>query len=168
MPFAYSNDGVTMRAVDENSVIEPGEVVFPDYATEAQLRAAFPNRAAVALSMVQTHRVSQADDIADALRAKAAGTVNPTRLQTLREKYDVAIAALANDAAAIAALTQEATDRGITVTQLATLIKNRGDTYRSRLIQIDTVFERHRRAIEALTTIADVRNYNINAGWPAF
>lgn len=42
--FCYSNNGFSMRSVDANYQVQDGEVVFPDYATEEQLQAAFPDR----------------------------------------------------------------------------------------------------------------------------
>lgn len=44
--FAYSNGGFTMRAVANNHQPEAGEVIFSDYATGAELEAAFPGYAA--------------------------------------------------------------------------------------------------------------------------
>ena len=42
--FAYKNHGQSMRSINPGEE-EPGEVVFDDYATEAQLQAVFPGRA---------------------------------------------------------------------------------------------------------------------------
>ena len=41
--FAYSNNGLTMRAIDQGMPLAVGEVIFADYATTAQLTQAFPN-----------------------------------------------------------------------------------------------------------------------------
>jgi hypothetical protein len=43
--FAYSNGGLSMRAVDLDYVAQAGEVLFLDYATDAQLATAFPGYA---------------------------------------------------------------------------------------------------------------------------
>jgi len=42
MPFCYSNNGLTMRAVDEDYQASEGEVVFEEYPTPEQLSASFP------------------------------------------------------------------------------------------------------------------------------
>ena len=40
--FCYSNNGHSMRAVEDDYIPIAGEMVFQDYATEAQLIEAFP------------------------------------------------------------------------------------------------------------------------------
>lgn len=40
--FCYFNNGTSMRAVDPDYTVQAGEVLFPDYATDAQLATAFP------------------------------------------------------------------------------------------------------------------------------
>ena len=40
--FCYSNNGYSMRAVDNDYIALEGEVVFADYATTEQLSIAFP------------------------------------------------------------------------------------------------------------------------------
>ena len=42
MSYAYSNNGFSFRAVDSGFELDPGEIVFPDLATSAELLAAFP------------------------------------------------------------------------------------------------------------------------------
>lgn len=39
--FCYSNNGASMRAVDPDYVAQDGEVLFADYATDAELAQAF-------------------------------------------------------------------------------------------------------------------------------
>lgn len=41
--FCYSNNGYSMRAVEDNYIAQDGEVLFRDYVTTEQLIAAFPN-----------------------------------------------------------------------------------------------------------------------------
>ncbi|UDL87979.1 hypothetical protein LGH82_22845 [Mesorhizobium sp. PAMC28654] len=43
--FAYSNGGMSMRAVDPDYVAQTGEVLFADYATDAELAGVFPGYA---------------------------------------------------------------------------------------------------------------------------
>jgi hypothetical protein len=78
--FCYSNDGSSMRAVDPDYTAQGGEVLFPDYATDAQLAAAFsgwtappPPRPTVLKSVVQS-RIIDAGKMGDAY---AALTANP-------------------------------------------------------------------------------------------
>lgn len=40
--FCYSNNGYTMRAVDDNYIAQEGEALFSDYATTEQLNTSFP------------------------------------------------------------------------------------------------------------------------------
>ncbi|MFM0334752.1 hypothetical protein [Paraburkholderia strydomiana] len=42
MSYAYSNNGLSFRAVADGYVAESGEVAFDDVATAEQLKAAFP------------------------------------------------------------------------------------------------------------------------------
>lgn len=73
--FCYFNGGASMRAVDADYVAQPGEVLFPDYATSEQLVAAFPGYApplppkpTVAKSLVMA-RVTAANKMAAAQAA---------------------------------------------------------------------------------------------------
>lgn len=43
--FCYSNGGASMRAVNPGYVAQDGEVLFADYATDAELSEAFPGYA---------------------------------------------------------------------------------------------------------------------------
>jgi hypothetical protein len=45
MSYAYSNNGLSFRAVDDGYTAESGEIVFDDIATDDQLKAAFPQYA---------------------------------------------------------------------------------------------------------------------------
>lgn len=40
--LCYSNNGMSMRAVDDTYAAQQGEVLFADYATHEQLAATFP------------------------------------------------------------------------------------------------------------------------------
>lgn len=40
--YAYSNNGFSMRSVDDDYVAQTGEVLFPDHATISELNLAFP------------------------------------------------------------------------------------------------------------------------------
>lgn len=42
MAFCYSDNGQSMRAVEDGYKAAKGEVIFPDYPTQDQLAAAFP------------------------------------------------------------------------------------------------------------------------------
>ena len=73
--FCYSNSGASMRAVENGYVAQVGEIVFSDYATEAQLATAFPGyvlsappRSMVAKSIVM-ERVIAANKMAAAQTA---------------------------------------------------------------------------------------------------
>lgn len=43
MLYAYSNNGRSMRCIDDNWDLLPGEVTFKHEATASELKAAFPN-----------------------------------------------------------------------------------------------------------------------------
>lgn len=61
--YCYSNDGLSMRAVAEGYVAQPGEHLFADLATTEQLTAAFPEYA------VGVRRIKAVQDGLDALQA---------------------------------------------------------------------------------------------------
>lgn len=51
--YAYNNNGFSFRAVENTYTAQTGEVLFSDYATEAQLKAAFPGYAATQLEKLK-------------------------------------------------------------------------------------------------------------------
>lgn len=103
---------------------------------------------------------------AAAMRVAVAGTSAATKLTVYQRKYDVAVRAIANDAAAIAALTPEATARGETVAALAVLVKSLGDAWAAAGLAIDAAYQAHKAAIAALANIAQAEAYDTGAGWP--
>lgn len=103
---------------------------------------------------------------AAAMRVAVAGTSDATKLTVYQRKYDVAVRAIANDAAAIATLTPEATARGETVAALAVLVKSLGDAWAAAGLAIDAAYQAHKAAIAALANIAQAEAYDTGAGWP--
>lgn len=103
---------------------------------------------------------------AAAMRVAVAGTSDATKLTVYQRKYDVAVRAIANDAAAIAALTPEATARGESVAALAALVKSLGDAWAATGLAIDAAYQAHKAAIAALANIAQAEAYDTGAGWP--
>lgn len=70
--FAYSNNGQSFRAVDPGYQPQPGEVVFPTYATPQQLTSAFPGYAAAVAA--QQAQASFASALATGLAVSSTGT----------------------------------------------------------------------------------------------
>lgn len=103
---------------------------------------------------------------AAAMRVAVAGTSDAAKLAVYQRKYDVAVRALANDAAAIAALTPEATARGESVAALAALVKSLGDAWAAAGLAIDAAYQAHKAAIAALADLAAAAGYDTATGWP--
>lgn len=109
---------------------------------------------------------AEAESIARALRIAVAGTDDPTKLAIYREKYDVAKAAIAGDAAALGRLAPEATARGETAAELAALVGSLGEAWTTAGMQIDAAYQGHKAAINRIADLAGADAYDVNAGWP--
>jgi len=75
--FAYSNNGLSMRAVDPSYLAVAGEVLFPDYASVAELTAAF---AGYATAIAPTIAQQAAAAIMAGLTITLSGSVSLTAL----------------------------------------------------------------------------------------
>jgi hypothetical protein len=104
---------------------------------------------------------------AKALRYAVAGTDDAAKLAVYQQKYEVAVAALANDAAALAALAPEAAARGESAATLAALVKSLGDSWRTAGLAIDAAYQTHKAAINALADVAAAEAYSVSTGWPS-
>jgi hypothetical protein len=102
---------------------------------------------------------------AAAMRLFVIGTTDASKIAVYREKYDVALAALAGDEAALATLAPEASARGQTPAQLAALVKALGDAWRGAGLAIDAASGAHKVAIGALT-LETAADYDLGAYWP--
>ncbi|MET2828940.1 hypothetical protein [Mesorhizobium shangrilense] len=69
--FCYSNNGASMRAVDPDYVAQPGEVLFANYATEADLVEAFSGYAPAAPPPVTVLKSTVMARLTDAQMASA-------------------------------------------------------------------------------------------------
>ena len=89
MIYAYSNNGLSFRAVDANYVAQPGEVIFTSgQATPTQLAAAFSGyTAAAAIVAAQT---------AAAAALNAGVTINSTSAPAINGTYAINPSSLAN------------------------------------------------------------------------
>jgi hypothetical protein len=88
--FAYFNNGINLKSVDPSYVAQTGEVLFLDYATPAELTAAFPGYAAAAaaqavaqanapiIAQVAALQSAQADSVRALVLQLAASLPVPT------------------------------------------------------------------------------------------
>lgn len=146
------------------AALEKQNLITPDAVT-AQYTVT-PHSAAQ-MAATQTAR---AEARAEALRLAVAGTASATKMSLYREKYAVAIAALAGDQAALDTLAPEAIARGQTAAELAALVKSLGDAWRAAGLAIDAACQAHKRAIAALLAAnngAGLYAYDATTGWPA-
>ena len=95
--FAYSNNGLSFRAVSASYIAESGEVLFTDYATPVQLSSAFPGYAAAAATVARQPMVAQAQKALSAsditvVRCYSAGVAVPLAWQ----EYRIALRDIAN------------------------------------------------------------------------
>lgn len=102
---------------------------------------------------------------ASAARLAVAGTLDAGKLAIYREKCDLAQLALAGDASALADLAPEAQARGVSPSDLAALIRLRGEAWRSAGLAIDAAAAAHKLAISALD-LDGANAYDAAAGWP--
>lgn len=72
MGFAYSNDGLSYRAVSNDMPLAPGEVLFEDTPTAAELQSAFPNYS-TAIAGVQSQQAPLTNDEIAAIRVLLKG-----------------------------------------------------------------------------------------------
>ncbi|MBI1188324.1 MAG: hypothetical protein GC206_13500 [Alphaproteobacteria bacterium] len=111
-------------------------------------------------------RIAALEAIAAARRAAVAGAADATKLSVYREKYAVAVAALAGDETALDALAPEAAARGETPGELAALVKALGDAWRRAGLAIDAVYQGKKASLLAAETIAAVEALDLERGWP--
>lgn len=95
--FAYSNDGFSMRAVDEHNPAAPGEAVFPTYATPQQLTAAFPNYAAIVAA--QSVPADLATRLKNGVTIVSQGAVMPSTTFALDQTTQAQISGIASSIA---------------------------------------------------------------------
>lgn len=113
-------------------------------------------------------KITEIEELARTKRIAIAGSDNSKR-DTYTIKYEVAMAALAGNQTAIALLTPEATARGETATELATLVVQLGGQWRYAALAIDATYQTHKAAVLAMlageSTIEDIDAYNHTTGW---
>lgn len=73
--FCYSNSGYSMRAVDPGYIGVSGEIIFTDYATDAQLAVAFPGYQPVTARTLVSKSTVMARVIAAGKMAQAQTTL---------------------------------------------------------------------------------------------
>ena len=89
MTLAYSNNGLSFRAVDDDYVAQTGEVLFEDYATPDELTAAFSGYAVAIAKLNRAPFIASAQAALDksdttVLRCYSAGVAVPSAWQTYR------------------------------------------------------------------------------------
>jgi hypothetical protein len=146
---------------------------FPAGAREsdAAVLAAFPGVGAGLAARLAAAKTQEVETQAERLRLAVAGTASATKMAAYREKYATALAALAGDGAALSRLAPEASARGETPAQLATLVKSLGEAWSAAGLAIDAAYQGHKRRLEALVAAANVAAlaaYDTTAQWPSF
>lgn len=163
--YATADEQSVTRASDGQQI--PVDHDNADFALILACGAAIlPFRRWPDLAAAQSALVTEVEAKATALRISVAGTDDATKIAIYREKYDVALAALNGDAAALATLTPEATVRGQTSVELATLVKSLGDAWRAAGLAIDAASGAHKIAIAALVDLGAAESYDTRSNWP--
>lgn len=167
MTYRWLDAEHTMVRRESDGAVFAADSSNRDYADCLAAGAAIaPYQRWAGLAEAQADLVAAVEARARAMRMGVAGASDATKLAIYREKYATAIAALANDAAAIAALTPEASARGEDAATLARLVKSLGDQWRAAGLAIDAAYQTHKRAIAGLATLDAAAAYDIDAGWP--
>lgn len=117
------------------------------------------------VDVARAELVDEVERIATARRVAVAGTSDGTKIAVYREKYDVAKAGLAGDAEKLAILEAEATARGQTSADLAALVVQLGDSWRTAGLSIDAASGAHKVRIATLD-LAGCETYDVTQGWP--
>ena len=76
--YAYSNNGLSFRAVASDYVAQPGEVVFSGMATSDQLNVAFTGYAAAAAALIASAAAQNALVAGVAIESVGTSTLNST------------------------------------------------------------------------------------------
>ena len=119
------------------------------------------------LAQAQASKSADVDAQAKTLRDKVVAGYSPGELASwsvkLAEVEKYAVTGLATDAPMLSA---EATARGVTLAALISKVQANYATFRAIEAQIAGNSGKHRDAINALTTFAQVISYDFSAGWP--
>lgn len=118
-----------------------------------------------AVEDARAEAIAQIEHVARDKRISIAGTDSSKR-DVYSIKYEIAVAALQWDQAALNALTPEATSRGETPEQLAALVKRLGDQWRAAALAIDAAYQTHKARVLALQSIEEIDAYDSSTGWP--
>lgn len=94
------------------------------------------------------------------LRARVAGTVDPTKLAAYQQKYETALAALDGDTPALSLLADEAQARGLSAQALAALVRQTGDQWRALVQRIEAASAQHKTRIAGLASIEAAKSYD--------
>lgn len=162
--WRYANVECTLVTNDAGTFAPAEAATIAAFLAEGGVIA--PYRRWADLAQAKTELAAEAEARAKKVRVAVAGTEDATKLAIYREKYATAVAAIDNDASALAALKPEADARGESAAALAGLVKLLGDQWRSAGLAIDAACQAHKAAIAALDSAEAAENYDLEAGWP--
>lgn len=159
MPYAYSNNGQSFRAVESDWPLADGEVLFADHPTQAQLLAAFPSFSSIAKEKkwdeIKAERDRRTDQGGYKVGTKWFHSDQKSRSQQL---------GLVLLGASIPANLQWKTMDGSFVTMTQTLAQQVLGAAAASDQAIFAAAETHKAAMEAS---ADPSAYDFSGGWPA-
>jgi len=122
------------------------------------------------LELAQAGLTREVEAQATSRRVAAVGTTDATKLAMYEQKYVMAVTALDGSAAGVvaqSALEPEATARGLTPAELATVIVATGGAWRTYGQALEAASATHKVAIAALADIPVAESYDTAAGWPS-
>lgn len=150
-----------IRAAGHWLVEDSGVWVASNDAAVQQIIDSYPISATIA------EVCARIDAHAAYLRNKTIAGISPAEMASWPIKRAEADALQANSAAPTPFLSAEATARGITVAELATLVVNNAAMMQALECQIAGNCGKHRDAVKTLTQFADVLAYDWSTGWPS-
>lgn len=118
------------------------------------------------LEAVRTEKLALIENLAGDIRRKVVGRASPQEMASWSLKAGQAQAYLASGSALDAPLLMnEARARGVTLDAIAARVSNNATNFERAESLIAGVCGKHKDAVAALGTVAEIQAYDIEAGW---